>query len=279
MQLTEKDFEIYRERGYWISPTLYSDDEITELREAVTAVCSGRRKPGSRYWLGNGPGELEPKNPRVIQVCNAWWVNTRLREAALDPRLGRIGAQFMNTNEARLWHDQAIYKPGVGPGGRDEQAGNVGWHQDYAHWQCANTDNFVTAWVALQDTNLENGGMRTIVGSHRWGLSGDAYTFGEQNLDELETRFRREDRRWIDEPCILKAGQVSFHNALTFHGSGPNLTHEPRLCFIVHMMPADCAVNDTGRYHPNLDLLGPDKSPGDLFAGPCFPKIWAKDTG
>ncbi len=276
MQLTENALATYRERGYWISPVLYSYEEIAELRNAVKDVCSGRREPGCRYWLGSGPEDLDPQNPRVIQVNNAWWVNSRMREAVLDPRLGYIGAQFTNTDEVRLWHDQAIYKPGVGPDGHDEKAGNVGWHQDYAHWQCASTHNFVTAWVALQDTDLENGGMRTIVGSHKWGLRKSANTFGEKNLEELADRFRREDQSWADEPCILKAGQVSFHHALTFHGSGPNLTSEPRLCFIVHMMPADCAVNEAGRYHQNLDLLGPDKRTGDLFTGPCFPRIWAK---
>jgi ectoine hydroxylase-related dioxygenase (phytanoyl-CoA dioxygenase family) len=180
----------------------------------------------------------------------------------------------MGTREVRLWHDQAIVKPGVGPDGVAETAGNVGWHQDYAHWQCASTDNFVTAWVALQDTDLTNGGMRTIVGSHRWGLAGDAYTFGEKDLSALEKRFRKEGRPWIDEPCVLKAGQASFHHALTFHGSGPNLTHQPRLCLIAHMMPEDCAVNADGRFHQNLDLLGPDKRTGDRFAGPCFPVLW-----
>jgi len=275
MQLTDDDLAIYRERGHWISPVLYSEAEIAEMRTAVMDVCSGHKEPGSRYWLGSGPDEIDPQSPRITQVCNAWWVNKRMREAALDPRIGSIGAQFMGTDEVRLWHDQAIHKPGLGPDGVDEQAGNVGWHQDYAHWQCASTDNFVTAWVALQDTDLENGGMRTIVGSHKWDLRDGAYTFGEKNLTELEERFRRDDEPWIDEPCILKAGQVSFHHALTFHGSGPNLTNNPRLCFIVHMMPADCAVNDAGRYHQNLDLLGPDKRSGDLFAGPCFPQIWA----
>lgn len=276
LTLSPADLASYHTRGYWISPVLYSAAEIADLRAAVIAVCRGERANGTRYWLGDGPPATPPagQENRVVQVCNAWWVNARLRQAATDPRLGAIGAQLMATPQVRLWHDQAIVKPGAGPDARQETGGNVGWHQDYAHWQCASTPNFCTAWIALQDTNLQNGGMRTIVGSHRWGLQGDAYTFGEQDLQALEQRFRRPDQPWQDEPCILQAGQVSFHHALTFHGSGPNLTHQPRLCFIAHLMPADCALNDRGRYHPNLDLLGPAKRVGDLFAGPCFPRLW-----
>jgi ectoine hydroxylase-related dioxygenase (phytanoyl-CoA dioxygenase family) len=275
MTLTEDDLNTYRERGYWISPVLYTSDEIAELREAVMAVCSGERQNGHRYWLGDGPPEFDPSSSNLIQICNAWYVNDRMKDAVTDPRLGVIGAQLAGTDEVRLWHDQAIYKPGVGAEGVGEQAGNVGWHQDYAHWQCADTDNFVTAWVALQDTDLTNGGMRTIVGSHKWGLAGNAYTFGEKNLEELEERFKKDGQEWIDEPCVLKAGQVSFHHALTFHGSGPNLSNEPRLSFIVHMMPETCALNDNGRYHQNVDMIGGGRKVGDRFDGPAFPVVWS----
>ena len=54
-----------------------------------------------------------------------------------------------------------------------------------------------------------------ICGGHKWGLSGNTHTFGQQNLDELKERFHHDDEPWIDEPCILKAGQASFHHALT----------------------------------------------------------------
>ena len=42
-----------------------------------------------------------------------------------------------------------LYKPGVGPDGDATLSNNIGWHQDYAHWQCADKDHFCTAWVAL----------------------------------------------------------------------------------------------------------------------------------
>jgi hypothetical protein len=37
-----------------------------------------------------------------------------------------------------------------------------------------------------------------------------------------------------------------------------------------------CAVKDAGRYHQKLNLLGPDKRSGDLFADPTFPRMWAE---
>ncbi|HHZ89288.1 TPA: hypothetical protein EYN98_26475 [Candidatus Poribacteria bacterium] len=54
----------------------------------------------------------------------------------------------MGTNEVRIWHDQMLWKPGLGVTEEQALSNNIGWHQDYAHWQCANTINFCTAWVA-----------------------------------------------------------------------------------------------------------------------------------
>ena len=135
-----------------------------------------------------------------------------------------------------------------------------------------------TAWIALQDTDLQNGGMRTIVGSHKWGLLEDSDTFGHKDLDGLQARFANQEisGAWLDEPCIMQAGQVSFHHALTLHGSGPNLTWEPRMCLISHMMPGDTTYLPGRQYHPNLVFLGPHAQEGEPFAGPYWPQMWPK---
>ena len=96
----------------------------------------------------------------------------------------------METSEVRVWHDQIVLKRGVGNNDA-ETDGNIGWHQDYAHWQVSSSTNMATIWIALQDTNLENGGMRTIVGSHKWGLQKDADNFHEKDLKLLENKYNK----------------------------------------------------------------------------------------
>lgn len=98
-------------------------------------------------------------------------------------------AKLIKSDEARLWHDQIILKPGSGSEATD--LGNVGWHQDYAYWQCTNTDNLISVWIALQDTNLANGAMRTLVRSHKQGVIEDSNTFTEKNLATLRGRFEK----------------------------------------------------------------------------------------
>src|SRR5439155_3593810 len=133
----------------------------------------------------------------------------------------------MKVDRVRLWADQALIKP---PAGKDSKtdAGDIGWHQDGAYWHITSTKNMITAWIALQDTDLSNGGMRTLVGSHKWGQIPDSDKFFDQDLDALRDKFSSKvNAPWIDEPCVLKAGQVSFHHALCFHGSGENRTKAP----------------------------------------------------
>jgi ectoine hydroxylase-related dioxygenase (phytanoyl-CoA dioxygenase family) len=167
-----------------------------------------------------------------------------------------------------------IYKPGLG--GEASSVGNVGWHQDFGYWQCSNNMNMITVWIALQDTDLTNGGMMTILGSHKWGLIPDSNTFFDQNLDILREKYTADGHEWIEEPCILKAGQASFHHALTFHGSGPNLTSSPRLSAVAHLMPGDTGFRAGVMSHDNVKLLGPRPVNGQKFDNEYFPLIFSR---
>jgi ectoine hydroxylase-related dioxygenase (phytanoyl-CoA dioxygenase family) len=72
----------------------------------------------------------------------------------------------------------------------------------------------------------------------------------------------------------MKAGQVSFHHSLTFHGSGPNLTDQPRLSVVAHMMPGDTVYRAGRQHHPNVVLLGPNAQDGAPFEGDYWPVLW-----
>lgn len=67
---------------------------------------------------------------------------------------------------------------------------------------------------------------------------------------------------------------MSFHHALTFHGSGPNRTSQPRLSVVSHMMPGDTTFRAGQMPHPNLTLLGPNAYDGQPFTGDYFPLMW-----
>ncbi len=272
------DIAEFHERGHWITPKLLDDDRIARLRAAAEGMFEGKIDGDGWYFDSDKRRDISGDPTQIVKFTNGWWINDEVKDLVLDPLLGEIAAVLLSTDEVRLWHDQVIKKPGSS--GKETPSGNVGWHQDYAYWTAANTPNMCTAWIALQDTDLENGGMRTLVGSHKTGLIEDADTFYDSDLDALEKRFKdRVGNAWIDEPCILKAGQASIHHALCFHGSGPNLTNRPRLSVVAHYMPKGTAYNAHTTRHRNVKYLGPRPKHGQLFNNEYFPVAWPSKPG
>ncbi len=265
----EQEITFFKDRGYWISPKLISDERLEQIRERMDRVYNGEFETGKAPFSGWFTGD----NPRALRKTdNSHWSDLILRSVAVDPAIGAVGAKLMQASSMRLWHDQLLYKPGRGPG---KETANVGWHQDYSYWQCAAEPSLVTAWVAFDDVNLSNGCMQMIPYSNHWGLL-KVSNFFEQDLKKLEEDMDLPDGASFDPvPVIMKAGQVSFHHALTIHGSGPNSTDKPRRSMAVHLMTGDTRykAGTKGEGHMNVSLLnGKD---GDLFAGDWFPVVYS----
>ena len=267
--ITAEVLQLYERDGYWVSPPLFDPAEVARLTRAHDRLWAGENDRSIPSQYGVTP--VDPASKKLRQQCNAFWVNDDIRWAVTHPVIGLIGSHLMNKPAVKLWADQAIYKPPVAPS--EAVAGNnVGWHQDYGYWKASSTTNMCTAWIALQDTDLRNGGMRTLVGSHRWGALTDKLdmSFWDQDLSRARERFGDV----VDEPCIIPAGAASFHHALTFHGSGPNRSAEPRRSLVSHMMPGDTRYRAGVQWHPNLVFLGPDACEGDTFEGAYWPTLW-----
>jgi ectoine hydroxylase-related dioxygenase (phytanoyl-CoA dioxygenase family) len=281
VEITDKEIEEFWDRGYIRGPKVISDEHLVKLRDEFDRIMRGEMDKDA----GPTPYEYEfwrkvvdkhqNNSPDVRKVNNSWWINTTVRDIIKQPSIGGAAAKLLKTKQTRLWHDQAIWKPSLHEG-NDPLSGNIGWHQDYAFWQMASTPDMITAWIPLQDVDLTNGCMRTIVGSHKWGLIPDSATFFDKDLEGLRERFSNQ-KEWLDEPCIMPAGHVVFHHALTIHGSGANTRGAPRLALALHMMPKDCAYVSEKGWHHNLRDLGPNTRDGDLYVGDAFPVMYDEE--
>lgn len=182
IKITAEDKEKFNRDGYWISPKLLSDDQIERLRRAHERIWAGDYDGDGYPMYGHVNTNYDPL--KIRKLDNGWWINDEVRKVVTDPLIGELAADLMETDEVRLWHDQVIYKPGNG--GQETNLGNVGWHQDFGYWQCSSTTNMITVWIALQDTDMSNGAMSTIVGSHKWGLIPESNAFFNQDMVTLK---------------------------------------------------------------------------------------------
>lgn len=266
---TERDVSFFHENGYWIAPKIVSDERLERLREHMDLVYDGKFETGREpvmYWKKEDGDVLR-------KFDNAHWSDHVFRSMVTDETIGKIAARLMNADIIRLWQDQLLYKPGNG-----DKTVNVGWHQDYNYWQCAAEPTLLTAWVAFDDVDILNGCMQVIPHSNTWGLM-DKSDFFQQDIKSQEKNMRiPEGEIFKKVPLVMKAGQVSFHHALTLHGSGPNTTNHPRRSIAIHLMTGDTRyrAGTSSDVHINVSILhGKD---GDLFQGEGFPVVYDNST-
>ena len=90
IQLDDDDFFIYQQKGYWISPVLFNDQEVEAMRYELERICSGQRDYDCFFWLSQPKFTVD--DPAVRQVVNGWWVNKVMRKMVQTPAIGYIGS-------------------------------------------------------------------------------------------------------------------------------------------------------------------------------------------
>ena len=111
------------------------------------------------------------------------------------------------------------------------EKGFVSYHQD-AKYIGLEPHNWVTAWVAITDSNEHNGCMRMWSGSHKDNLKQHNQKFNEGNLLTRGQTIMNVPKKETT-PLILAAGQMSLHHPTTVHGSDLNKSNDRRIGFVI----------------------------------------------
>jgi phytanoyl-CoA hydroxylase len=246
--LTEGHIDFYRENGFVVVDRLLDDDELAEWRSAVDEAVAERRQriPGRENADLSSLAEderavLEYYGRVFTQKVNLWQTSDRVKELILDSRLGRMAAELAGVDGIRVWHDQALYKGAYG--------NPTGFHLDVPYWSFTSAQA-ISVWVALDDATVENGCLYYLPGSHK------AERFDNVNIGpELGALFDVYPE-WLDitpVPAPVPAGGCAFHNGLTAHGAGANMTPRPRRAMTCAYMP------DGARFNGEPNVLSPEQ--------------------
>jgi ectoine hydroxylase-related dioxygenase (phytanoyl-CoA dioxygenase family) len=276
VQLTEEQIRFWEENGYFIVGSIFDEDDLAEGREHMARVFAQEYEtnvpPNKIDWWSGDP-EANMKN-----VDNGWWADNFIKRLVMEPKIGAIAAQLARTDSMRLFQDQLLHKPGIGPA--RPRSATVGWHQDWAYWQCTTPGHALTARISLDGETPENGCMQVIRGSHRWPLQSDR-NFFQQDADVNDLPdFNVPAGESIEMvPLVLEPGGISFHHSRTLHASTENRTHDPRRTIVVHMLPGYTRFKAGTGDHPwNVAVLADQKAgeleEGDLWEGDRFPLLY-----
>ena len=124
----------------------------------------------------------------------------------------------------------------------------VAWHQDTMYWGL-DPPLAVTVWIALDNSNVENGCMRILPGTHRHGLLPHSVSKQPGNVlahdQEIPTEYLDESTA-VD--LILEAGQASLHHGELVHGSNPNCSTRRRCGMTIRFTRPDVKPVSSGQF-------------------------------
>lgn len=114
----------------------------------------------------------------------------------------------------------------------------VSWHQDLTYWGMGETDDQLTAWIALSAATQQSGCMKFVAGSHNNHIVEHRDTFHQDNLLSRGQEIAVEVDEATATNIVLQPGQMSLHHGRMFHASGPNSSDDRRIgCAIRYVTP------------------------------------------
>ncbi len=209
--LSESAIEQIRRDGYYFPFPLLSESEAEQLRARLEA------------FEATQGGALEPPQRSKSHLLFKWLDDLIRDPRVLDPIEDLIGPDILCWNTI-FWI---------------KEAGSptfVSWHQDTRYWGLDSND-VVSAWLALSPATVESGCMRVMPGTHIGEVLSHEDRYHEDNM---LTR-GQEIAAGIDEAKAvhmpLATGEMSFHNYGLAHASGPNASDDRRIGVSMHFMP------------------------------------------
>ena len=234
-QLTSAQVEFYQDNGFLVIENFLDPGELADWRQ-TTDEAVAQRLASADAGLTN---QSDPSSyyARIFTQClKLADSHPGMRELMLDPRLGKLAATLAGVEGIRIWHDQALFKPPFG--------NPTAWHLDNPYWSFSSPQS-ISIWVALDDATLSNGCLYYLPGTQK---AGEKKNVGiGKNIAELFTVYP-EWREIEPVACPCPAGSAVFHNGLTGHGAGANMTNKPRRAMTCAYMPDGSVFNGT----PNI---------------------------
>ena len=262
--LDDEQVAFYRDNGFLVVGGFLDSDELETWRNFTQEAVDERLAAGRGFDNLNNQADPDAYYAQVFTQClKLADTHAGMRTLMFDERLGRMAGTLAGVDGIRIWHDQALFKPPFG--------NPTAWHLDNPYWSFTSRES-LSLWVALDDATLGNGCMWYLPGTHLVARHENA---GIGNNQSDLFRVYPEWRKIEPVACPCPAGSAVFHNGLTAHGAGANMTNKPRRAMTCAYMPDGSTFNGQQNVLPTdyFEAL----AVGDVLDNPEInPLIWSK---
>ena len=218
----------FHAQGFLPIQSAYSSAQINDGMAAVKELIAGQNRAFRGVQFERGRAQQVKRSAGharellVRKLTRFVGYDPRLDAFGEDPHLLNILTRIMG-EPPKLFANQAMLKP---PGiGREKP-----WHQDHAYFDLPMHTCIVSAWVALDPADPENGCMHVIPQSHR---EGPVVHFKRRDWQICDTDVARNR---ITAVALQPGGVLLWHGRL-HHGSPANRTDRRRRALQLHYIP------------------------------------------
>ncbi|PSN48715.1 hypothetical protein C0J52_08782 [Blattella germanica] len=220
--LTKDQVKFYKDNGFIKLSNIFTDAEIKEISEEYDDLFKRKKSTGLRAeWQGNEMKKAANQEPvTVLSIHNLQFHSDVFTRLIMNKNLLDALECIMDTPNILLHHTKAHLKP-------PENGAPYLMHQH----------SMVAAFINLDDSSPENGGLCVYPGSHKLGPledvgvieKGEAFHYVDPKIYPISKA----------TPIEAKKGDVIVFSYLLLHGSYLNTSERVRRMFLIQLMNAE----------------------------------------
>ncbi|CAL8125177.1 unnamed protein product [Orchesella dallaii] len=232
MGLTADQKEFYKKNGYILLDNIFTNDEIDEMCHTFDKVFDLKKVQNANMeatwegsWKNNDDNHTSSKKS-VLSIHNLQCHSASFTKVLVNKNLVDAVADIVDSPNVLLHHSKAHTKP-------PEKGTSYPAHQDYHYFPYKNHSP-VAAFIHLDDSDKQNGGLCVFPGSHLLGPL--------QDKSDVHTHHYVDQKRFPIEkatPVNAKKGQVLIFSYLLVHASYPNVSTRQRRMLLIQMVAAE----------------------------------------
>ena len=235
--LSKQQIEQFHRVGYLHVKAMYSPEEVQEISRWTEEVATSPEVPGHyMMYFENSKQDGSRIISRIEDFVSfhegfAGLITRRRMHEAVSELFGE---------PAVLFKDKINFKLPGGDGFKEHQDVQAGW-DDYAQLH-------ITAMIAIDETNADNGSVEMIPGMHKQGLLGKMWA----PLTDEDTAHAPY------QPVHCKPGDAVFFDSYAPHRSMPNRTDKARRVLYITFNGASAGDHRAQYYADKRKSYPPD---------------------